>query len=55
MKNTDKGLVKGGFVTKEHFSKDNPQTLNNNILEYELILQENGNFNTRPSSKEEAF
>lgn len=55
MKQTEKGTLKGGFISDEHFSKDNPQTLNNNILEYELILQQSGNFNTKPSSQEEAF
>jgi len=47
--------LKGGFVTDEHFGKDEPQYLFNNILEYELILQKNGNFSTSPSSKNEAF
>lgn len=55
MKQTEKGLLKGGFVSNEQFSKDSPQTLNNNILEYKLILQQNGNFSTKPSSQEEAF
>ncbi|MBQ4915294.1 hypothetical protein J8L85_12650 [Maribacter sp. MMG018] len=49
------GKMKGGFVANEDFGKDNPQTLNNNILEYQLILQENGNFSTRPSNPEEAL
>lgn len=55
MKQTENGILKGGFISNEHFSKDNPQTLNNNILEYELILQQNGNFSTKPSSQEETF
>jgi hypothetical protein len=55
MKKTDKGLLKGGFISNEHFGKDNPQTLKNNILEYELILQQHGNFSEKSSSKEEAF
>jgi hypothetical protein len=55
MKQTESGIVKGGFISNEHFSKDKPQNLNNNILEYELIIQQNGNFSTKPSSKEEAF
>jgi hypothetical protein len=49
------GTLKGGFIEGESFGKDNLQTLNNNILEYELILQENGNFSTRPSDSDEAF
>ncbi|MDF1866879.1 MAG: hypothetical protein P1U70_18745 [Saprospiraceae bacterium] len=55
MKETDCGTLKGGFITDEHFGKDNPQSLRNNILEYELILQQNGNFSTRPSNSDEAF
>ena len=49
------GEMKGGFITNESFGKDDPQYLSNNILEYELILQENGNFSTRPSNPDEAF
>ncbi len=49
------GEIKGGFITNEDFGKDEPQYLNNNILEYELILQENGNFSTRPSNPDEAL
>jgi hypothetical protein len=49
------GEMKGGFVTNESFGKDDPQHLSNNILTYELILQENGNFSTRPSNPDEAF
>ena len=55
MKETDCGSLRGGFVSSEHFGKDTPQSLANNILEYELILQQNGNFSTRPSNSEEAF
>ncbi|MFZ2284969.1 MAG: hypothetical protein WAV86_13940 [Lutibacter sp.] len=55
MKETDCGTLKGGFITEEHFGKDSPQSLNNNILEYELILQQNGNFSTSPSNSDEAF
>jgi hypothetical protein len=49
------GEIKGGFFANESFGKDSPQQLINSILEYELILQQNGNFSTRPSSPEEAF
>ena len=55
MKNTTCGKLKGGFVSNEHFGKDSPQSLYNQILSYELILQQNGNFSTRPSNREEAF
>lgn len=55
MKETAMGILRGGFVSEEHFGKDNPQSLSNEILEYELILQQNGNFSTKPSSVDEAF
>lgn len=55
MKNTSCGELKGGFVSDEQFGKDTPQSLNNNILEYELILQQHGNFSTKPSNQNEAF
>lgn len=55
MKETDCGTLKGGFVSDETFGKDDPQTLNNNILEYSLVLQQSGNFTTRPSNPGEAF
>lgn len=47
--------MKGGFVMYESFSKDDPQSLEHNILTYELILQTDGNFSARPSNAEEAF
>lgn len=49
------GEMKGGFVSNEDFQKDSPQNLHNNILEYELILQQNGNFSTQSSDSEEAL
>ena len=49
------GALKGGFISEEHFGKDEVQYLENNILEYELILQQNGNFSTSPSNPEEAL
>jgi hypothetical protein len=49
------GDMKGGFITNENFGKDEPQSLYNNVLTYELILQENGNFSTKPSNPEEAL
>ena len=55
MKNTSCGELNGGFLADEHFGKDVPQSLYNQILSYELILQQNGNFSTRPSNKDEAF
>jgi hypothetical protein len=55
MKELDKSTLKGGFIANESFGKDDPQYLNNQILEYELILQQNGNFSTRPSNVEDAL
>lgn len=49
------GELNGGFISNEHFGKDEQQTLENNILQYELILQQNGNFSTKPSNSEEAL
>lgn len=47
--------LKGGFMEGEVFGKDSPQSLNNDVLSYELILQQSGNFSTKPSSSVEAF
>lgn len=47
--------LKGGFIEGENFDKDYPQELRGQILSYELILQENGNFSTKPSSAREAL
>lgn len=49
------GDLKGGFSSEESFGKDTPQYLDNNVLSYELILQKNGNFSTKPSNKNEAL
>lgn len=49
------GELKGGFIANETFGKDDPQYLSNNVLEYKLIMQPNGNFSTRPSNPDEAF
>ena len=54
-KGMKRGEIKGGFISNEDFGKDNPQNLTNSVLEYELILQQNGNFSTRPSNPEEAL
>lgn len=55
MKETSCGTLEGGFVAEEHVGKDSPQNLNNDILQYELILQQNGNFSTQASNPEEAL
>ncbi|WHF51778.1 hypothetical protein QGN23_00525 [Chryseobacterium gotjawalense] len=49
------GEIKGGFIAEENFGKDDPQSLSNNVLEYQLILQRDGNFSTRPSNSDEAL
>ena len=50
------GKVQGGFLKGEAFSKDgSPSYLENQILSYELTLQENGNFQTSSSSEGEMF
>jgi hypothetical protein len=46
---------KGGFVANESYSKDSPVTLDNHILTYELIPQQNGNFSTLQSNANEVF
>jgi len=47
--------LKGGFVSNENVTKDNYINLYSQIMTYELILQQQGNFSTKPSSKNEAF
>lgn len=49
------GEMKGGFVADEAFQKDEPLDLNNNKLEYKLVLQQNGNFKTQSSDPSEAL
>lgn len=47
--------LKGGFISETQVGKDDPQTLINTVLTYSLILQQSGNFSTRPSTIEEVF
>jgi hypothetical protein len=47
--------LKGGFVANEEVTKDKYIELYSQIMSYELILQQQGNFSTQPSSKLEAF
>ena len=50
------GKVRGGFIKSEAFSKDgSPSYLENQILSYELTMQQNGNFKTSSSSEGEMF
>ena len=55
MKNTYCGELKGGFVSSESITKDSRTYISNQVLTYELIMQQNGNFSTQSSSKNEAF
>lgn len=55
MKSTSCGQLHGGFVSGEDVTKDNYISLYSQIMSYELILQQNGNLSTKPSSKDEAF
>ena len=45
----------GGFMEDEDFQKDTEKSIKNQILTYELILQRNGNFETKQSDKQEIF
>ncbi len=47
--------IRGGFESWVNMGKDSPQSLYNNILTYELILQQNGNFSTSPTNANEMF
>lgn len=55
MKNTYCGELNGGFVSSESITKDSRTYISNQVLTYELIMQQNGNFSTQSSSKNEAF
>ena len=47
--------AKGGFVCNESYSKDEAVFIQNEILEYDLIPQKNGNFRTIQSNANELF
>lgn len=49
------GEVRGGFIQNGHFEKDDPQHLSNNVLNYSLIMQQDGNFSAKTSNPEEAL
>jgi hypothetical protein len=55
MQSSSCNSLRGGFVSNEEVTKDNYIQLNGQIMTYELILQQQGNFSTKPSSKSEAF
>lgn len=53
---TKDGYIWGGFEEYDYFQKDDhSQSLHNQILTYSLITQQNGNFQTKPSSQKEAL
>lgn len=52
---TQCGRLYGGFTAGESVGKDTPQTLNNQILSYDLNTQYDGNFQTKSSDVSEAF
>lgn len=47
--------LKGGFLSKSGWSKDEPQYLEYNALSYTLIPMESGNFTAEPSDEQEAL
>jgi len=55
MANVACGKLRGGFVSNENFSKDDYFYMHSQIMRYQLILQQNGNLSTQPSSSSEAF
>jgi len=55
MTTTTCGDLRGGFVSSENFTKDNYISIYNQVMTYELILQQDGNLSTQPSSMSEAF
>lgn len=55
MKSTSCGALKGGFVSNENVTKVDSHALYNKEWTIELILQENGNLQTQPSSQSEAL
>lgn len=56
MKDTDCGRLVGGFISNESVSKDpDIVQLYNQVMQYTLTQQLNGNFSTSGSSKFEAF
>lgn len=55
IKQANCGELRGGFVSNESVTKDSYLTLYNQIMTYELISQQGGNFSAEQSSKNEAF
>lgn len=49
------GSLSGSFVSDESVSKDSYIDLYSQVMSYSLVLTQNGNFSTKPSSKSEAF
>lgn len=55
MKKSICGDVTGGFVSSETLDKSDPTYLNHSSISYTLYAVEDGNFNAKPSNKNEAF
>lgn len=55
IKQANCGKLNGGFVSNESVTKDSYLTLYSQIMSYELISQQGGNFSAEQSSKNEAF
>lgn len=55
MKKTYCGVINGGFLKHEVFSKDDPVTLNNGSYTYTLELTSSGNLSTKATDEEEMF
>ena len=55
MKKSICGDITGGFVSNESLDKSDPNYLNHSSISYTLYAVENGNFNAKPSNKNEAF
>jgi hypothetical protein len=55
IKKVNCGNLKGGFVASENVSKDDYLDVHGQIMTYELIMQQNGNFSTKSSNLNEAF
>jgi len=55
MKKSICGDVTGGFVSNESLDKSDPNYLNHSSISYTLYAVKDGNFNAKPSNKNEAF
>lgn len=49
------GVIKIGFISEVYFEKDSIRNFINKQLTNELILQQRGDFSTKPSNPNETF